>query len=98
MTFLMWGTMQRGPGPSPTKVPSITANTPRWIRFWIISRSTRVSWMTGWVQWRGPVGRPPKGVFISPGGGGEEGGVHVGGGGVGVAEEPPGGGGGALLC
>ena len=29
ITFLTWGTMQRGPGPSPAKVPSITANTPR---------------------------------------------------------------------
>jgi len=32
-----------GPGPSPANVPSITANTPRWIFFWIISRSTSVS-------------------------------------------------------
>ncbi|MCX7217189.1 MAG: type II secretion system minor pseudopilin GspI [Burkholderiales bacterium] len=28
MTFLTWGIMQRGPGPSPANVPSITANTP----------------------------------------------------------------------
>ena len=26
--------MQRGPGPSPAKVPSMTAKTPGWIFFW----------------------------------------------------------------
>jgi hypothetical protein len=29
MTFFEYGIMQRGPGPSPANVPSITANTPR---------------------------------------------------------------------
>ena len=29
MTFFTRGIMQRGPGPSPANVPSITANTPR---------------------------------------------------------------------
>ena len=58
--------MQRGPGPSPAKVPSITAKTPRWIFFWIIRRSTRVSCMTGWVQWRCSLRSPPKAFFIAP--------------------------------
>ena len=58
--------MQRGPGPSPAKVPSITANTPGWIRFWIASRSTRVSWITGWVQWRRSLSSPPKAFFMAP--------------------------------
>ena len=65
-TFLTCGIMQRGPGPSPAKVPSITAKTPRWIFFWIISRSTSVSWITGWVQWRRSLSRPPKAFFIAP--------------------------------
>ena len=50
ITFFAYGIMQRGPGPSPANVPSITAKTPLWIFFWIIKRSTSVSWMTGWVQ------------------------------------------------
>src|SRR4051812_50079021 len=79
MTFLLYGVMQRGPGPSPAKVPSITANTPRWIFFWIIRRSTSVSWMTGWVQWRGLFGGPPDAVFFPPGGGGKKGGFPLGG-------------------
>ena len=58
--------MQRGPGPSPANVPSMTAKTPRWIFFWIISRSTRVSWMTGCVQWRRSLSRPPNAFFIAP--------------------------------
>jgi hypothetical protein len=58
--------MQRGPGPSPAKVPSITAKIPGWIFFWIISRSTRVWWMTGWVQWRRSLRRPPKAFFMAP--------------------------------
>ena len=66
ITFLTCGTMQRGPGPSPAKVPSITANTPLWIFFWIISRSTSVSWITGCVQWRRSLSRPPKAFFIAP--------------------------------
>ena len=41
--------MALGPGPSPAKVPSITANRPGWISCWIISRSTRVSWIQVWV-------------------------------------------------
>ena len=60
------GIMQRGPGPSPAKVPSITAKTPRWIFFWIISRSTSVSWITGCVQWRCSLSSPPKAFFIAP--------------------------------
>ncbi len=60
------GSCSAGPGPSPAKVPSITAKTPRWIFFWIISRSTSVSWMTGWVQWRCSLSRPPKAFFIAP--------------------------------
>jgi hypothetical protein len=39
------GIIVRGPGPLPQVVPSITANSPEWISFWIVSRSTRVSWM-----------------------------------------------------
>ncbi len=66
MTFFTCGIMQRGPGPSPAKVPSITANTPRWIFFWIISRSTSVSWITGWVQCRRSLSRPPNAFFIAP--------------------------------
>ena len=66
ITFLTCGTMQRGPGPSPAKVPSITANTPRWIFFWIISRSTSVSWITGWVQCRFSFSSPPNAFFIAP--------------------------------
>ena len=62
----MYGTMQRGPGPSPANVPSITANTPRWIFFWIISRSTSVSWITGCVQWRRSLSSPPNAFFIAP--------------------------------
>ena len=65
-TFFTCGTMQRGPGPSPANVPSITANTPRWIFFWIISRSTSVSWITGCVQCRCSLSRPPKAFFIAP--------------------------------
>jgi hypothetical protein len=33
MKFFTWASMQRGPGPSPAKVPSITANMPGWISF-----------------------------------------------------------------
>ncbi len=66
MTFLTCGTMQRGPGPSPAKVPSITAKTPRWICFWISSRSTSVSWITGWVQCRRSFSSPPNAFFIAP--------------------------------
>ncbi len=58
--------MQRGPGPSPANVPSITAKTPRWIFCWIISRSTRVSWITGCVQWRCSFSSPPNAFFIAP--------------------------------
>ena len=58
--------MQRGPGPSPANVPSITANTPRWIFFWIIRRSTSVSWMTGCVQCRRSFSSPPNAFFIAP--------------------------------
>ena len=66
ITFFTCGTMQRGPGPSPAKVPSITAKTPRWIFFWIISRSTSVSWITGCVQWRCSFSSPPNAFFIAP--------------------------------
>ena len=52
MKFLTCGRIARGPGPSPAIVPSITANTPGWISFWIRSRSTSVSWITECVQWR----------------------------------------------
>ena len=66
ITFFVCGTMQRGPGPSPANVPSITAKTPRWIFFWIISRSTSVSWMTGCVQCRRSFSSPPNAFFIAP--------------------------------
>ena len=45
---------------------SITANTPLWIFFWIISRSTSVSWITGCVQCRFSLSSPPKAFFIAP--------------------------------
>ncbi len=44
----------------------MTAKTPRWICFWIMSRSTSVSWITGCVQWRRSLSRPPKAFFIAP--------------------------------
>ena len=56
----------RGPGPSPANVPSITANKPLWISCWIANRSTTVSWITPWVQWRFSLSRPPNAFFIAP--------------------------------
>src|SRR5581483_9963822 len=53
-------------GPSPEIVPSMTANSPGWISCWIASRSTRVSWITRWVQWRWSCSKPPKAFFIAP--------------------------------
>ena len=61
--FLTWGRMERGPGPSPAKVPSMTAKMPGWISFWIISRSTSVSWMTECVQWRRKFEQPAERVL-----------------------------------
>ncbi len=45
MKFLMTGNIVRGPGPLPAVVPSMIANRPVWISFWIASRSTSVSWI-----------------------------------------------------
>ena len=39
------GIMVRGPGPLPQVVPSMTAKMPLWISFWMVSRSTSVSWI-----------------------------------------------------
>ena len=49
ITFLITGYIVRGPGPLPAVVPSMTANNPGWISFWIASRSTSVSWIHEWV-------------------------------------------------
>ena len=43
------GRMVRGPGPSPAVVPSMTANSPLWISFWMARRSTSVAWIQLWV-------------------------------------------------
>ncbi len=66
ITFLVYGVMQRGPGPSPAKVPSITARMPGWIFCWMRRRSTSVSWITGWVQWRCSFRSPPQAFFMAP--------------------------------
>ncbi len=66
MEPLIWGRIARGPGPSPQNEPSMTANTPGWMSFWMRSRSTRVSWMTECVQCRLKCSSPPKAFFIAP--------------------------------
>ena len=43
ITFLTTGYIVRGPGPFPAVVPSMIANRPGWISFWMASRSTSVS-------------------------------------------------------
>ena len=43
ITFFTTGYIVRGPGPLPAVVPSMIANSPEWISFWIASRSTSVS-------------------------------------------------------
>ena len=64
--FVARSRMARGPGPSPEIVPSMTAKMPGWISFWIVRRSTRVSWITLCVQWRFRWSSPPKAFFIAP--------------------------------
>ena len=64
--------MARGPGPSPTNVPSVTAKMPGCISFWMLRRSTSVSWMTECVQWRFAVQESAEGVLHCAGDGGED--------------------------
>ena len=58
------GFMVRGPAPLPQIVPSVIANIPVWICFWIASRSTSVSWIA--LVWSRSFSAAPERVLHRP--------------------------------